>query len=276
MKNKNDDINTTIVRGISVSLLFVIAVAVIIGAIYMYSTRGEFVNASKDGLSPDISFYIWTLAVIFVSSILYTPISFGISNYFINAKAGKGNFRQVFYLFKSPLLLLKAVVMSALRQIIINIGRFMILLVALVAECGLFVISAFLSGENIFIYEKDFLQNVMDFITSNDFFIILTVIEWCVVLVFFFWLKMRYIMCKYALIRFPELTVIEAIRIGRYSISGRLGKTFFFYIKYLSLYIVTFLTFGLSGAVIKNRTRDSFSTYAVRTVERGREAYYLH
>lgn len=242
----------------------------------MYSTRGEFVSASKNEFGPDISFYIWTLVVILISSVVYTPISFGISNYFINAKAGNGNFKQIFYLFKTPKLLFKAVIMSAIRQIIINISRFVILLIALVAECGLFVISVFLSGENIFIYEKDFLQNVMDFITSNDFFIILTVIEWCVVLILFFSLKLRYIMCKYALIRFPELTIIEAIRIGRYSISGRLGKTFFFYIKYLSIYIVTFLTFGLSGGIIKNRTRDSFSTYAVRTVERGREAYYLH
>lgn len=272
--NRKNDINIVIVHGISVFIIFALIVAVVIAAVFMFSTKGEFVSVLRGEIKLNLSFYIWTLVVIFVSSVLYTPFSFGISNYFINSKAGTGEFSQIFYLFKNPHLMLKAVSMSVITKIIINLYRIFILVVAVVAECGLFVISIIISGENIFDYEKDFLEYVMQFITGNEFFIILTVIEWCIVIVMLMTVKMRFILCKYALIRFPELHVIESVKIGCHSISGKIGKTFLFYIKYLSLYIVTFITFGLSGGIIKNRERESFSTYAVRIVERGRESYY--
>ena len=274
--NKSNDINTAIIQGISVSIVFVIIVALIIVAMFMFNTKGEFVKALNGEIKLSLSFYIGAITVIFVSSILFTPFSFGISNFFINSKTETAHFSQIFYLFKTPRLLFKAIFMNSLKKLIINLYRIIVLIIAVLAECGVFVISIAISGENIFDYEHNFLESVSQFITHDTFFIVLTIIEWCVVLAVFIILKMRFILCKYALIRFPALTIIETIRVGEFSIRGRIFKTMLFYIKYVSIYIFTFLTMGLSKAVIHNKNRDSFSTYAVRIVEMGIEEYYAH
>lgn len=274
--NKSNDINTAIIQGISVSIVFVIIVALIIVAMFMFNTKGEFVKALNGEIKLSLSFYIGAITVIFVSSILFTPFSFGISNFFINSKTETAHFSQIFYLFKTPRLLFKAIFMNSLKKLIINLYRIIVLIIAVLAECGVFVISIAISGENIFDYEHNFLESVSQFITHDTFFIVLTIIEWCVVLAVFIILKMRFILCKYALIRFPALTIIETIRVGKFSIRGRIFKTMLFYIKYVSIYIFTFLTMGLSKAVIHNKNRDSFSTYAVRIVEMGIEEYYAH
>ena len=273
--DNNNDISTVIIQGISVSIVFFIAVALIIVAMFMFNTKGEFVKALDGEIKLSISFYVSAVAVIFVSSIMFTPFSFGISNFFINSKAGNGHFSQIFYLFKNPKLMFKAIMMNTLKNLIINFQRILTLIVAVLAECGLFVISIAISGENIFDYEQNFLESVAEFITHDTFFIVLTIIEWCIVLIIFIVLKMRYIMCKYALIRFPALKTVEAIRVGEFSIRDKIFKTMLFYIKYISIYIFTFITMGLSKAIINNKNRDSFSTYAVRVVENGIEAYYM-
>ena len=272
--SSNNDMSTVMIKGISVIIIFFFIFLIIIVALFMFNTKGEFVKALNGQIKPSLSFYVTTLIVLLVSSVLFTPFSFGISNYFINSKVGTGNFSQVFYLFKNPRLMFKAVIMNTLKNTIINFYRVITLVFALLAECGVFVISVAISGENIFDYEQNFLPSVAQFITHNTFFIILTVIEWCIVLMIFIILKMRYIMCKYALIRFPQLKIIETLRVGEFAIRGKILRTILFYIKYISIYIFTFLTMGLSKAVIRNKNRDSFSTYAVRVVESGIEGYY--
>ena len=274
--NKSNDINTAIIQGISVSIVFVIIVALIIVAMFMFNTKGEFVKALNGEIELSLSFYVGAVTVIFVSSILFTPFSFGISNFFINSKAGTAHFSQIFYLFKTPRLLFKAIFMNILKKLIINLYRIIVLIIAVLAECGVFVISIAISGENIFDYEHNFLESVSQFITHDTFFIVLTIIEWCIVLAIFVIIKMRFILCKYALLRFPTLKIIETIRVCEFSIRGRIFKTILFYIKYISIYIFTFLTMGLAKAIIHNKSRDSFSTYAVRVVETGIEAYYAH
>ncbi len=266
---QNDDINVVILRGISVSIVFGLAVLLIIAALFMFNTRGEFVGALNGEIRPSLSFYLYAVAVVFVSSILFTPFSFGISYYFINAQAGRGRFLQVFYMFSKPRLMLRAVLMNALKKLILSFWRLLTLIAAVIAECGVFVISVELAGENIFDYEQDFLSHVALFITHDRFFITLTVIEWCVVLVIFIMLNFRFIMCKYALLRYPSLGAVETIRVGVFSIRGKLLKTALFYLKYLSIYIFTFITMGRAKV-----RRDSFSGYAVSVVEKGIEGYY--
>ncbi len=269
-----NDISTVIIKGISVLIVFVLIIVLIIVALFMFNTKGEFVKALNGQIRPSLSFYVTTVIVLLISSVLFTPFSFGISYYFINSKSGDGKFTQVFYLFKQPRLLFKAILMNTIKNTIINFYRVITLVFALLAECGVFVISVAVSGENIFDYEQNFLPSVAQFITHNTFFIVLTIIEWCIVLIIFVALKMRYIMCKYALIRYPQLKIIETLRVGEFAIRGKILKTVLFYIKYISIYIFTFLTIGLSKAIIRNKSRSSFSTYAVHVVESGIENYY--
>lgn len=273
--DRNNDISTVIIQGISVSILFVIIVALVIAALFMFNTKGEFVKALNGEIRLSASFYISAVLVIFVSSILFTPFSFGISNYFINLKTKTAHFSQIFYLFKDPRLMFRAIIMNTLKKLIINFYRIATLILAVLAECGIFVVSIAVSGENIFDYEHNFLESAAEFITHDTFFIAVTVLEWCIVLIVFIVINMRYIMCKYALIRYPSLGVVECIRIAEFSIRGKIMKTVLFYIRYISKYIFTFLTMGLSNTVIRNSNRDSFSTYAVDVVENGIVAYYM-
>lgn len=263
--------NNSIFKGISFAVLFNAAVFLVITALFLLSTKGEFIKAFSGELGLSPSFYVYTLLVILMSSVLYTPFSFGISYYFINSKSGNGRFSQIFYLFKTPALLFKAILMNSVKQILLSVWRVIILASAVILECGLFVITVILDGQNIFDYEDDFFATVSKFISQNNFFILLTVLAWCLVIIALAQVKMRYIFCKYALIRYPDLGIIECIRVGAFSIRGRILKTVAFYYKYIVMYIFTFLTFGLAE---KKRYCDSFSFYAMREVERGIERYY--
>lgn len=265
-----NNVNSAIIKAITVVILFASVVFIIIAALFMFATNGEFVKAFSGKISLSPSFYISTVAVILFSAVLFTPFSFGISYYLINSKSDTGRFSQIFYLFKSPKDLFKAIVMNFIKQLLVNLWRLLILLIAVITECAIFVLSVTLSGDNIFNYEKDFFHNVAIFITRDKFFIVLTVIEWCIVLIIFLIIKIKYILSKYALIRFPELAPLEAVRIASFSIRGKLAKTVLFYLKYLSIYVVTFLT----GGFALPRLHNSFSTYAIDVVEKGRDAYY--
>lgn len=272
--HKQENINSVIIKGISVSIVFFAVVVIIITAMFLFSIKGEFLGLLSGRVDLSLSFYISTAAVIIFSSIMFTPFSFGISYYFINSKSGTGSFFQIFYLFKEPRLFLKAIAMNTLKKIIINIYKVFTLVLAVIAECGIFVISIVISGENIFDYENNFFESVMSFMSNNEFFIILTIIEWALVICTFFYFKIKFIICKYVIIANPAVGPVEAIRIGKYAISGLVFKTVLFYLKYLSIYVFTFITLGLSDDVNKNKTRDSFSTYALRVASNGISAYY--
>ena len=270
---KNDrkrDISAVIIKGISVFIVFAAATALVIAALFAFMTRGEFVSTWEQRASLSASLVLTTLGVLFVFSMLFTPFSYGISYYFIGASDGNADIYRMFYLFKQPRLLIKAVTANFVRLLIVNVLRVLTLALAMVCECGLFVISIALSGENVFDYEDNFLESVAGFVTHDPFFITLTVIEWCAVIAVFVYIYMRYLLCKYALMLEPKLTVWETIRIGEFSIRGRIIKTVAFYVKYLSVYVFTYLTLGLSGY----GPTDSFSSYAIRVTRDGMEEYY--
>lgn len=174
------------------SIIFVIIVALIIVAMFMFNTKSEFVKA-LNGEIELISFILHRSNYRYFCLInLFTPFSFGISNFFINSKSGTAHFSQIFYLFKMPRLLFKAIFMNSLKKLIINLYRIIVFIIAVLAECGVFVISIAISGENIFDYEHNFLESVSQFITHDTFFIALTIIEWCIVLAVFIVLKAFY------------------------------------------------------------------------------------
>lgn len=272
--NKKDGFNTVIIKSISFALVFFAVVVIIIAAMFIFSVEGEFLAALSGRISLKLSFYVSTLVVLFVSSILFTPFSFGIANYFINSKTGDASFSQIFYLFSKPRLLLKAVYMNFLKKIFINIYNIAVIVVAVVAECGIFVISIILSGENIFDYEKEFVDSVITFMSSDPFFITLTIIEWVLVICVFVYVHIKFSMCKYVLIANSNVGPLEAIKIGRFAIEGLIFKTLIFYFKFLSIYIFTFVTLGLVRAIAKSKSSDSFSTYALRIVTAAIPAYY--
>lgn len=234
--------------------------------------NSEFVSAFEGGIKN--SFYISTLIILIGSSIVYTPISIGVSSYFIMSSFGlKPRFTQIFYLFKEPVRLFKGIAMNTIKSILLLLQRLFILFVALTVELVIFFITVVMSGENIFIYEKNFLSAAADLMLGSKFFIIMTIIEWAIVILLLLIFKVRFIFCKYAFIRFEDIGVIEAIRIGLISVKGYQVKTLLYYLRYISENILIFCTFGLVH--IENRT-ERFSVYAIRMVENGQHRYYKY
>lgn len=269
MKEKNtDNISFAVLKSTIISAFFVLIIVILLLAVIMYNTKGEFIKTIKQGISLSPAFYISTLFIIVISSLLYAPFSYGISFYFINSASSQGKINQIFYLFRSPVHLLKAVAIHSICRIVVSLMRIFILLLATIAECCIFIISIVLSGQNIFEYETGFFANVMYFITHNRFFIVLTVLEWMVVICFLFYVKIKYIMCKYVFICMPSVGIIEAVKIGRFALDDKTLKTAFVYIECLVTYVVTFVTFG------KIKPVNSFSNYCMFMARRGIDDYY--
>lgn len=259
-----------ILKGITTLILFILTVALLIAATLAYNKNSEFVSAFEGGVKN--SFYISTVIILIGSSIIYTPISIGVSTYFIKSAFGlKPHFLEIFYLFKYPVRLFKGIAMNAVKSILILLQRLFILFVALTAELVIFFITVLMSGENIFVYENNFLSAAADLMRGSKFFIIMTIVEWAIVILLMLFFKVRFIFCKYAFIRFENIGVIEAIRIGLVSVKGHQIKTLLYYIRYISENILIFCTFGLVH--IENRS-ERFSVYAVRMVEHGQREYY--
>ena len=212
-------------------------------AVYMFFKKGEFVSALKGEIRMSPAFYITALSVVFASSIVYAPFSFGVSKYFINAKTKSQRIKDVFYLFKTPRVLFKAVLADSLKKLVIAAYRIVVLLFAVVFECVLFACVAYFRTNA---FEKSISDVVKkaSYAATSGVFIAVTVVAWAVVLTIFFYIKIKYILCKYALILNPELSALQSIKIGRRAAYGKVNKMIRYYIKYVAIYVFTFFTRG--------------------------------
>lgn len=250
-----------IIKIITVFLIFFASVAAAVTALWLYNTKGDFVTAVKNDVFLAPKLFGYTVLIMFLSSILYTPLSFGISNCFLS----KDGFsvKALFFIFLKPKLLFKAVLMNTVKKVCIYLLRLFVLALALVLECGVFTICIILSGENIFIYERDFLQSVLEFMTTDKFFIILTVLQWSLVLFALLYINIRYILCKYVMLARPNVNVFEAISVGLLASSGKAFSIMLFYLRFVAAWLLRAVTFG------RLRYKLSFSQYAFRLAEDG-------
>ncbi len=244
---RSDNVNTAIIKGITTALVAGILLVVVILALFAFFYEGEFVSALSQRVKLTPRFVITTLVVLFFSSVIYTPFSYGISMYFLKSKTQRTSFLQIFYLFKKIPLLLKAVLVDTVRRIITIILRLFVLVIAVVFE--LLILGLF------------------DGVTRTTFAVV-TVFMWCVVILVFFVIKLKFILCKYVLIAKPDSKFTDCIKIGCRAINKKILVTLKFYLKYLAIYIFLFFTLGISRARKINKSRDSFCTYAVDLVQK--------
>ena len=235
---RSDNVNAVIINAISCAVVFVAAVGVIVGGIIYYNKNGSFLS------NINLQFVGGAAAVLFATSVIYTPFSYGISYFFLRTKTDTARFLDIFYLFKNPRILLRTIVCDTVRRLIITLIRTLILLTAALAEL---------------------LMLLLDLGTQLS--ILLHVIAWSTVLFLMFLVKIRFILCKYALICYPNGTLISVFRRGLLAIKGHTSLVIRFYIKYLAVYIFSFVTLGLARTRLVNKRRDSFCTYAVRLVK---------
>lgn len=237
---RSDNINAVIIKGISVALVFAAAVIMLICAIFAFLYEGDILSTLN------ARFFYSALSVLFVSSVIYTPFSYGISYYFLRSRSGNSDFFHVFYLFRAPRLLFKAVACDIIRRTVITLLRIALLILAALLELMIIRLVPHDSG----------------------MLIILHVFSWGTVLFLMFVIKIRFILCKYVLIQYPCTGVTDAIRLGLAASRGHTPAIIRFYIKYLAVYIFTFLTLGMSRARRLSRTRESFCTFAVSLIKR--------
>ena len=255
-------------RGILYALMLFLAflslLVLAIGGLYMYHRNRDFYSAFQSRLHP--AFYLSAVGLLMFSSVLYTPFSYGISNYFILASAGKAKFSSLFFLFCHPIMLMKATAIAVVKKILIYLDRLMVLLAAALLE--VFMVFAFLllSGEDLFAIRQDPFELVADFMLRSPGLIALSVLLWSGVLFAMLMGYLKYILCKYVLICVPAVGVWQAIHVGREAIRGHRWQTLYFYLRYGACLILRIAPHSESQI-------QPFSIYASALAEAGWRNY---
>ncbi len=268
MKLKNEwqpGENRGILYVIMILLLFGTLLLLGLGGVFLFYSEGDFYSAFQGRLRK--GFYLSALSVLVVTAVLYTPISYGISHYFILAAQGKARFSAFFFLFRRPKLLGRAMLISILKKILINGERLLLLLGASIAEVILFFSFLLFSGENIFQVTANPFRLAAEFMLGSPWLIGLSIFLWCLVLLGIFFIFLRYILCKYVVLCYPEIGIFQAIRVGLFSIRSHWWRTLHFYLRYAAYCFLLILTLGYSKNTVKHP--KTFSAYACELVKEG-------
>lgn len=255
-------------RGVFYVLLLLVFFAALVacgfGGLYLYHRNRDFYQAFRLRLSP--SFYLSALGILLLSSVLYTPFSYGISYYFLRSFEGQARFSALFFLFCRPLLLLKAIGVSIGKKVCIYLERLWILFVASLMEVLLFFLFLLLKGEDLFGIEGDPFILAAEFMVQTPPLIVLSILLWCVVLFMMVLSSVRYVLCKYLLLSVQDAGIVQVLKVGKHAIRGHLLQTLFFYLRYIALMIFGFF----SNQGLK---KEPFSVYAEQLAKAGWRTY---
>lgn len=253
---------------IMILMLFLLLVLLLLGGLMLFRVNKDFYSAFRSRL--DGGFYLSAWLILLCSSLLYTPFSYGISHYFIQ---GTGGLRAVFFLFRRPVLLTKATAVSVLKKALIYLERLLLLLLAALLEVALFFMFLVVHGEDIFSVQEDPFRLAAEFMLRSPWLIGLSILLWSGVLFGMLVIYLRYILCKYVLLLYPDAGVFQALRVGRAAIKGRLLCTLLFYLRYGAYCILLVLSLGWSSRMVRPKRHKPFSLYACELVEEGWSDY---
>lgn len=261
-----------VLRAVIIMLLFLIVTAALVAANFLvYSGQNPYTSLSER-LKP--SFYYRTVLIILISSLLYTPFSYGISNYFSQGARRNPKFSDIFFMFCRPLLFAKAVSLRLLILVIRGLYQLVALLLGVLAEGVLYIATLIWQKQNVLNMSiRELLQQIENTIVRQHF-LYFSIFIWCIILLAFLLFYVRFMFCKYALLRFEELSILEAFRIGLFATRGRLFSILRYYLTYISYYVLLFATFGLLYVFLKPYREENFSIYAMRLVEQARGDYF--
>ncbi len=259
--------NRGILYGVMCLLVFFVGLLLVFGGIWLFRERGDFYSAFRGQLSR--GFYLSAILVLLFSSVLYTPFSYGVSFYFLSAFKGDARFCDLFFLFRRPLLLGKAIMVSGVKKVLIWWERLLVLLVAAMGEVGLFFLFMVVSGEDVFTVSGNPFTMAAEFMLRSPWLIGLSVALWSVVLFLFLLIYLRYILCKYVLLEYPDASVFQAIQVGKGALRGHLWRTLLFYLRYGAFCCLKILSFGL----YREEKPFGFSVYGAGLAREGWRNY---
>lgn len=249
------------------SLLFMVFLILIAGGFLLFQAKGDFYSALKGELHR--VFLFPAIFILLFSSILYIPFSYGITNYFLLSQKGEARFSSFFFLLKDGRLLLKAVVLSIYKKLLIYLEGVVLLLSAAILEILLFFSFLLVCGEDLFSVRGDPFSLAADFMIRTPVLILLSVVLWSGVLLGFLLIRLRYIFCKYILLRYNDASPRQAILSGRLASRKHLFQTVSFYLRSAVSYLLVVMTLG--RRTFGNRKR--FSVYADEQAQRGWHQY---
>ncbi len=265
--------NTTLLKTVSIVLLFVIFVLILVIANLIASLEGDPYLSFFERLQP--SFYLRTVLILAFSSLLYTPLSYGVSNIIYQGTLREIQISDLFYLFLKPVILFKAILLRLLIWVVRGFYQLLTLLGGIILETAFCLIHLAAAGENILNLSVGQLPNAICVILEYNSFRWLSVLLWICVLCVLVVTHLRFMLCKYALLRYEELSALEAIRIGRLAMSGGFFKFCFRVLQNYSYYILLIGSFGLAYRFLKKRRSEPFMNFAMRKVSEGRRLYFI-
>lgn len=255
-------------RGIFYVLLLLVLFAALmvcgIGGLYLYHRNRDFYQAFRLRLLP--SFYLSALGILLLSSVLYTPFSYGISYYFLRSFEGEARFSSLFFLFRRPFLLLKAIAVSVGKKACIYLERLAILFVASLLEVLLFFLFLLFKGEDLFGIEGNPFVLAAEFMAHTPPLIVLSILLWCGVLFMMVLSSVRYVLCKYLLLSVQDAGIGQVLKVGKQAIRGHLLQTLFFYLRYIVLMLLRLF-------LNQPFKKEPFSVYAERLAKAGWRDY---
>ena len=255
-----------------VILAFLIIVAVAIISNILLSLEGDPYSTLLERLDP--RFYLRTAGILLFSSLLYTPISYGISYSFWQSNRREVKFSDFFMLFLKPIILFKAVGLRLIIWFVRGFGQILVLLFGVATEVIISLLSLIKDGVEVLkLSSSDFLQKLWNEIALRHWPGV-SMLAWGAVIIWFIVTFWRFSFCKYALLRFNELTPLECLRVGLTATKGRVLQMIHSILKLYSYYILVVLSFGLLRKRLSPYRKEPFSVLAVRWVEQGRGIYF--
>ena len=263
--------NRGILSAMMIFILFILFWCLILAGIFLLRTKGDFYMVLKGEL--DRGLLLSAFFALLFSSILYIPFSYGVSHYFLLAQKGDVSLAAIFFLFGKPKLFLKALAVAVVKKILIYLEGLMLLLLASLSEVGLFFASLLISGEDLFNVAGNPFLLAADFMLRSPLLIGLSVVLWMGVLMGSLVIRLRYILCKYVLLCYPDASPRQAIAAGRLAFRGRLWRLLYFYLRYGALFLLNAFSFGASERLGEKAARRSFSAYAALLAKEGFRNY---
>lgn len=262
----------TALKVTAVVLIFVVLVAAAIVANF-YASRGD---SAFDSLFARLNpaFYYRTVVILLLSSLLYTPISYGISKMYLSGR--RARFSDMFVVFTKPRLFVRAVLLRLLIWVCRGRYQLSALFFGVVVESLLYALVLSRSGVRVWNLTLSELLLSGDSAIEQPVFLYFSVLLWFGILLMMMLSAVRFSFCKYALLRFEELSVWEAKQIGLLATRGQLLKVLWYYMCRSAYYVLLIGSFGLLGFVLQSVRPEQFSRYATRLCETARRDYFAN
>lgn len=263
---------TIILKSVAIVMIFTTVAAALLAANFYVSLGNDPYGSFFARLRP--SFYYRTAIILLITSILYIPVSYGITHYFLLSSYCRPKFKEFFYLFAKPILFLKAVGLKFLIWILRGWYRLSALFIGVLLESVWYVLSLIDDGIAVWNLTPEEIFSFRQMVFHQQAFMYFSVVLWSVILLWMLILSVRFLFCKYALMKYEELSVWEAKEIGLAATRGRVIRVTWYYLCYMAYYILVAVSFGLFACLLRSVRPEKFSLYGMHLVTAARGEYF--